>query len=209
MAGCFGTTNRAWCGLLEVDKNGKASANIFFQAKDVNAGRPREQAFADVNTAFQPGDLCQMRHADGKEYVRVNRRGLSPLQIDLATLDVSVVEDVIGAAASTRTNLGFSGERFLREGRPIRVNSGVASSPNSKQLLFHDGWLYRPGLVWMRQHIDTRKLERLQAQQYWHLRAGSSAHYGLIAYDPYDRSRPLSRVKILDERVSPSSNERE
>jgi hypothetical protein len=210
MAGCLGTTNRAWFGLLEVDENGKASANIFFHAKEVAAGRPREQAFADVNTAFQPGNLCQVRHADGKEYVRVDRRGLSPLQIDLATLDVSVVEEVIGAAASTRTDLGFSGERFLHDGRPIWVNSGVASSPISKQLLFHDGWLYRPGYVWMRQHVDTRKLERLQAstlpQPYWQLRAGSSAHYGLIAYDPYDRSRPLSRVTILDERVSPSNN---
>jgi len=154
-----------------------------------------------------------VRHADGKEYVRVDRRGLSTLEIDLATLDVSVVEEVIGAAASTRTDLGFTGERFLRDGRPIWVNSGVASSPNSKQLLYHDGWLYRPGYVWMRQHVDTQKLERLQAnklpQQYWHLRAGSSAHYGLIAYDPYDRSRPLSRVTILDERVSPSNNEHE
>jgi len=213
MAGCFGATNRAWFGLLEVDTNGKASANIFFQAKDVAAGRPRQQASADVNTAFQPGDLCQVRHADGKEYVRVDRRGLSPLEIDLAMLDVSVVEEVIGAAASTRTDLGFSGERFLRDGRPIWVNSGVASSPNSKQLLYHDGWLYRPGYVWMRQHVDTQKLERLQAntlpQQYWQLRAGSSAHYGLIAYDPHDRSRPLYRVTILDERVSPSNSEQE
>ena len=213
MAGCFGATNRAWCGLLEVDTSGKASANIFFQAKDVAAGRPREQASADVNTAFQLGDLCQVRHADGKEFVRLDRRGLSPLEINLATLDVSVVEEVIGAGASTRTDLGFSGERFLRGGRPVTVRSGVASSPNSKQLVYHDGWLYRPGLVWMRQHVDTRKLERLQAntlpQQHWHLRAGSSAHYGLIAYDSYDRSRPLSRVTILDERGSPSNNEQE
>jgi hypothetical protein len=202
MAGCFGTTNRAWCSLLEVDEMGEASANIFFHAKEVAAGRPQEQAFADVNTSFQPGDLCQVRHAEGKEYIRVDRRGLSPLQIDLETLDVSVVEEIVGVAASTRTDLGFSGERFLRDGRPIWVNSGVGSSPNSKQLLFHDGWLYRPGYVWMRQHVDTRKLERLQShtlpQPYWHLRAGSSAHYGLIAYDPYNRSRPLSRVTIRE-----------
>jgi hypothetical protein len=213
MAGCFAATNRAWCGLLEVDESGKASTNIVFQAKDVAAGRTRQQASADVNTAFQPGGVCQVRHADGKECVRVDRRGLSPLEIDLATLEVSVVEDVVGAAASTRIDLGFSGERFLRDGRPLWVNSGLAASPNSKQLLYHDGWLYRPGYVWMRQHVDTRKLERLQAntlpQHDWRLRAGSSAHYGLIAYDPYDRSRPLSRVTILDERVSPSNNESE
>jgi hypothetical protein len=211
MVGSFGETKRAWCGLLEVGGDGKASANIFFQAKNVPEGRTPAEASADVQTVFQPVDLSRVRHADGKEYVLVERNGLSPLRIDLETLDVSVAEMGIAAgAASTQSDLGFFGKRFLRDGHPIRALSGLATSSNSKRLLYHDGWLYRPGYVWMRQHVDTRKLERLQANQldhaYWHLHAGSSAHYGLIAFDP-DGTPPLSRVTILEEQVATSDKD--
>jgi hypothetical protein len=206
MVGCFGDTERAWCGLLEVDENGKPSANIFFEAKNVAEGRTREQASADVTTAFRPDELSRMRRTDGREFVFVARHSLSPLLIDLKTLEVAVPDKTTGMEGlSTLAALGFTGKRFFRNGRPISALSGVAVTPNSKQMVFDGGWLYRPGLVWMRQHAATRKLERLQANTlphaYWHLRAGSSAHYGLIAFDPYHDNPPLSRVTILDEQV--------
>lgn len=209
MVGSFGDTKRAWCGLLEVDEDGETSANIFFEAKNVSEGRPPEQASADVRTVFQPVDLSRVRHADGKQYALVDRDVLAPLRIDLETLEVSVAEKGLDAgAATTQTDLGFSGTRFLRDGRPIWAHSGLASSPSSKWLVYHDGWLYRPGYVWMRQHAEMRKLERLQASQlahaYWHLRAGSSAHYGLITFDP-DGTPPLSQVTILDEQLAESN----
>ena len=212
VVGSFGATNRAWCGLLELDENDQPSVNVFFEAKEVAAGRSPEQASADVKTAFVPEQLHRVRHDDGKQYVLVDRAGLSRLQIDLETLDVSVPEQVIGVpGVSTLTDLGFSGRLFLRDGQPLWVRSGVAITPNSKRLLFHDGWLYRPGAVWMRQHSETRKLERLQASrldhQYMQLRVGSSAHYGLITYDPYKRTPPMSRVTILDQPVK-QANER-
>jgi hypothetical protein len=125
------------------------------------------------------------------------------LKIDIKTLDVTVPEKVFGLEdTSTRRDLGFLGRTFLSNGRPVRVHSGVAITPNSRQILFHDDWLYRPGPVWVREHAGTGKREHLQARQlpsrYWNLQVGSSAHYGLVTFDRYDRALPLSRVIILD-----------
>jgi hypothetical protein len=214
MVGCLGATDRAWCGLLEVDANGKPSANIFFEAKNVAEGRSPEQASADMTTAFRPDELSCVRRADGAEYVLVERNGLSPLLIDSKTLEVATSENAGGMRGlSTRTDFGFAGKRFLHNGQPIWVNSGVASTPNSTQRVYHDGWLYRPGLVWMRQHVPTQKLERLQARTlphaYWQLRAASTAHYGLVAYDPTNPNQPLSRVTILDEQMAPAKDQEE
>jgi hypothetical protein len=207
MVGSFGATNRAWCALLEVDEQDHPSVNVCFEAKQVAAGRSQQQAAADLETAFVPEQLHRVQHADGKQYVLVDRAGLSRLQIDLETLEASIAKQVSHmAGVSTQTDLGFSGRLFLRDGQPLRVRSGVAITPNSKRLIFHDDWLYRPGAVWMRQHTKTGKLERLQAgrlqQRYMNLRVGSSAHYGLITYDPHNRVPPISRVTILDEPVT-------
>ncbi len=204
IVGSFGETNRAWCGILEVDDKGKQSASVFFEAKHVAEGRSPEEARADLPTVFQPDDLQYVQHASGKDYVLVGRRGLSYLQIDMETLKVTVPEKVIGAkGVSTRADLGFYGRTFLRDGRPVRALSGLATSPNSKRVLFHNGWIYRPGYVWMRENVETGKRERLQARnlphQYWHLQVGSSAHYGLVTFDRYNRDLPLARVTILDE----------
>lgn len=205
MVGCLGDTERAWCGLLEVDEAGRPSANVFFEAKNVAEGRTREQASADVTTAFRPDELSRLRHADGREFVLVERHGLSPLLIDSKTLKAATVDQADGLnGLSTVTEFGFTGGRFLRDVQPVLVHSGVATTPNSKRLVFDDGWLYRPGSVWTRQHTATRRLERLQANSlpptYWNLRAGSSVHYGLIAFDPADDTRPLIRITIENER---------
>ncbi|MDA0281824.1 MAG: hypothetical protein O3B86_00590 [Planctomycetota bacterium] len=204
MAGSFGETNRAWCGLLEIGENGKSSVNVFFEAKNVVEGRPSAQAAADVTTVFQPEDLSRVHHSDGRDFVLVDRHELSLMLIDLETLDVSVPEKSIRLRGlSTETELGYLGRLFVRDGLAVPVNSGVAVSRNSKRILYHDGWLYRPGYVWMRQHVATRKLERLQAKdvphEYWDLRVGSSAHYGLITYSPFSEQQQVSRLTILNE----------
>jgi len=212
IVGSFGEKNRAWCGILEVDDKGKQSANIFFEAKYVAEGRSPDEARANPHTVFQPDDLQYVQHTSGKDYVLVGRRGLSYLQIDVKTLNVTVPEKVIGVrGTSTRADLGFSGRTFLRDGRPVWALSGLATLPNSKQILFHEGWIYRPGYVWMRENAATGKRERLQRQklphQYWHLQVGSSAHYGLVAFDRYNRDLPLARVTILDESAARSASE--
>ncbi|MBL7037536.1 MAG: hypothetical protein ISR77_02850 [Pirellulaceae bacterium] len=214
IVGSFGETNRAWCGILEIDEKGKQSASIFFEAKYVAEGQSPEEARANPNTVFQPEDLQYVEHTSGKDYFLVGRRGLSYLQVDVETLNVTVPEKVIGAeGASTRTDFGFSGRTFLRDGRPVWAHSGLATLPNSKQILFHDGWIYRPGYVWMREDPETGRRERLQAHklphQYWHLQVGSSAHYGLVTFDRYNRGLPLARVTILDESADCDASEDE
>ena len=212
MVGSFGDTNRAWCGLLKIDNNGQPSVNVFFEAKNVAAGRTPGQAAADTTTVFQPEDLSRVSHSDGRDFALIDRRGLSLMLIDLASLEVSVPEKGLRLKGlSTETELGFLGRLFVRDGLALPVNSGVPISRNSKRILYHDGWLYRPGYVWMRQHVDTRKLERLQAKtlahEYWDLRVGSSAHHGLITYSPSDVRQPVSRVTILDEADGPAREE--
>lgn len=204
MVGSFGETNRAWCGLLEIDDGGQSSVNVFFEAKNVAEGRTQTLAAADVTTVFQPEDLSRVRHADGRDFVLVDRRELSLMLIDLESLAVSIPEKSLRLKGlSTETELGFLGRLFVRDGLALPVNSGVAISRNSKRILYHGGWLYRPGYVWMRQHVESGKLERLQAgtlaHEYWDLRAGSSAHYGLITYSPFNEQQSVSRVTILDE----------
>ncbi|MFA8019252.1 hypothetical protein [Bremerella cremea] len=208
MVGSFGNTERAWCGILEVAEDGTPSVDILLEAKTVAEGRSREEASADITTAFRADGLSRVQRKDGKELVVVERHGLTPLYIDLQTLKVAAPDIVAGREGlSTQTDLGFTGKRFLHDGTPLWLLSGMANLPNSKEITFHDGWLYRPGYVWMRQHLATHKLERLQSkplsQDYWHLRVGSSAHYGLVVYDPFHESQPLSKVTILDEEVVP------
>lgn len=212
MVGSFGETNRAWCGLLAINEDGQSSVNVFFEARNVVEGRSQTLAAADLTTVFQPEDLSRVRHSDGRDLVLVDRRELSLMLIDLESLDVSVPVKGGGLAGlSTETEPGYFGRLFLRDGVPIRVTSGVAISRNSRQTLYHDGWLYRPGYVWMRQHVETGKLERLQARtlthEYWDLRAGSSAHYGLITYSPFNEKQLVSRVTILDEADGPARKE--
>jgi hypothetical protein len=199
---------------LEVDEQGKQSANVFFEAKYVVEGRSPEEARLDPRTVFQPNDLQYIQNANGNGYALVRRRGLAlsqaPLKINLDTLKVTVLKKWFGVeGTSTRTTLGFSGRCLLRNGRSVWVNSGVASSSNSKRILFHDGWLYRPGYIWVRENADSGKRERLQDKTlphaYWHLRVGSSAHYGLVTYDPYNRMRPLSQVEIAEKEVANGS----
>lgn len=203
MAGSFGKTNRAWCGLLEIGENGQSSVNVFFEARNVAEGRASTQADADVSTVFQPEDLSRVRHSDGRNFILVDRRGMSLMLIDLKTFHVSIPEKSTRLRGlSTETELGYFGRLFVRDGLAFPVNSGVASSRNSKRILYHDGWLYRPGYVWMRQHVATRKLERLQAKtvphEYWNLQVGSSAHFGLVTYSPFSEQQKVSRLSILD-----------
>ncbi|NND96351.1 MAG: hypothetical protein HKN47_03355, partial [Pirellulaceae bacterium] len=205
MVGSFGDSNRAWAAILEINSEGNLAADIFFEAKSVQQGRTIQQASADASTVFRPVGLSQVRYANGKDYAIVERRSLSPLQIDLATLDVTAMPRVAAeTGATTRSDLGFTGRLFFRDGRQIHARSGVATSTNSKKLHFHDDWLYRPGYVWMREHADSGRLERLQANTlphaYWHLHAASSAHYGLVAFDLAHEPGPLSRVEVLQER---------
>jgi hypothetical protein len=212
MVGSFGETNRAWCGLLEIGDNNQPAANIFFEAKNVAEGRSQTEATADVTTVFQPEDLSRVRHTDGRDLVLVDRRELTRILIDLKSLTVSVHEKGHGfAGLSTQTEPGYFGNFFLRDGLSLQVYSGVAGTLNSKHILYHDGWLYRPGYVWMRQHVNTRKLERLQAKtvshDYWNLRVGSSTHYGLITYDPFNEGQSISRVTILNEPRKPAKSD--
>lgn len=204
MVGSFGDTNRAWCAILQVDNTGKPSANAFFQAKYVPEGRAPEEVATDANVAFQPDALYQVRLPNGKDYAIVGRTGLSRLQIDLASLKVSVPDPKeIVAGASTRTDLGFCGQVFLHKGRVVIPNSGLANLPTSKQMVFHNGWLYRPGYVWMRERPETGKRERLHRNKLthkdWHLLPGASAHYGLVAYDPHESSSAFYRIRIVDD----------
>lgn len=205
MVGSFGEKHRAWCGLLKVEDGGQRSVNVFFEAKNVAEGRHPSDVTADPTTVFQPDELSLVTAADSREFALVERRGLSPMLIDLKSLEVSVPEKPAGLdQLSTQTRSGFFGRLFLRQGIPVRVNSGVATSRNSKRILYHDGWLYRPGYIWVRQHVTTGKLERLQARtlphEYWDLRAGSSAFYGLITYSPFNSNQPVSRIMIADDR---------
>lgn len=209
VVGSFGESNRAWCGMLERSETGQPSVNVFFEAKNVPEGRTKDAAAADVTTVFQPEEISRVKHADGRDFALIGRRDLSLMLIDLESLDVSVPEKNIRLKGlSTETELGFLGRLFVRDGLALPVNSGVASSRNSKRLLYHDGWLYRPGYVWMRQNVESGQLERLQAKtvphRYWNLQTGSSAHYGLVTYDPFDPAQPFSRVTILDESNRPN-----
>lgn len=205
-AGSFGRTNRVWCGLLSVNEEGQHSVNVFFEAKDVAEGRDPAQASADTSTVFQPEDLSRVTSARGRKFVLVGRRGLSPMLVDPETLTVTVPDSGGNTdRLSTDTELGYQGRLFLRDGVPVRVMSGVAISRNSRRIVFHNDWLYRPGYIWVRQHVETGKLERLQARtlphQYWDLRVGSSAHYGLVTYSPYS-SQPVSRLTILHDNIT-------
>ncbi len=203
VVGSFGKQNRAWCGILEVDDRGVQSANLFFEAKYVAEGRVPEEAELDPKIGFIPEQVHHIRHDDGKEYVLVRRRDRSKqLRVDLASLEVSVAARYVGVGgASTCTELGFRGRTFLRDGRLVTANSGLALLPNSRQLVLHDGWIYRAGYVWMRENVETGVRERLNQtevpRQYRYLYPNVSAHYGLVAYDSSNQLWPFSRVTIL------------
>jgi hypothetical protein len=209
MIGSFGEANRAWCAILKVDENGKPSAEVFFEAKFVANGRPKDVAEADPQTAFQPERVYDVTDAAGKRYVLVSRSKLKKkLRIDPATRRVSVASV---PKASTRTELGFRGRSFIQDGKFLSSNSPKLSESNARQLVYHDGWLYALGHVWYRSHVETGKLERLQPgfkkmpTNYWNARSGVSAHYGLVIHRLYNRRPPLYRVTIADEPAKESA----
>jgi hypothetical protein len=215
----FGKNNRAWCGILEVEQSGQQSANVFFEAKYVAAGRPPEAAAADPKTAFQPAWIHRLQSHDGKnDRVLVGRREIpGALQIDLDTFQVSVSRydtHAVGRQAffshdgHLLASLGGNQlVHYFPPGQDGAVRSRVLANitPYVDQLLLHEGWLYVPGRVWLRLDPGHRKPERLQpwpAQlpvSYSSLEGGVSAHYGLIAYDRYKRSPPLYQIEILEE----------
>lgn len=212
MVGSFGEANRAWCAILQIDEMGQQSANVFFQAKFVPEGRSPEDAATNVEIAFRPDSLHQVRLKDGKGYAIVGRPGLPRMRIDLSTLNVTVPppKEVV-AGATTRTDLGFRAAVFLHEGHAFIPSSGLADLPTSKRMVFHDGWLYRPGYVWMRGRPETGQRERLHRNKLnhnmWNLRAGVSAHYGVVAYNPWGSRVTLFRVNIVDDADANSNGE--
>jgi hypothetical protein len=213
----FGKSNRAWCGILEVDSSGKQSVNVFFEAKYVAEGRLPKDAAADPKTAFQPVWIHRLDSRNGKDYALVGRRDIAgTLQIDLDTFDVSVSQyapHVFGRHAffshEGHLLLSRGGNQLIHyfpPGRDGSVRSHVLANninPYVDQLLLHEGWLYVPGRAWFRLDPDKRKPERLQPWPshlpgyYASLKGGVSAHYGLIAYYLY--KRPLYQVTILEE----------
>ncbi len=203
--GSFGPQDRAWCAILRAGEDGMRSVNLFFEARYVRAGRPPGDVRREPRIAFRPEGATRMRRNDGREFVWVDRRGMpSPLQIDLETLEVSVRETYTGDdQVSTCIELGFRGRRFLRGGRLITANSGLALLPSSKLLVYHAGWIYRPGTVWMREHVETGSRERLHRTKlpgrFWHLYAGVSSHYGVVAYDRSEQMPALSRLEWIGE----------
>lgn len=202
MVGSFGASNRAWCGILSIDKNGKPSADVFFEAKYVADGRAKAMAEADPNTAFQPDRMLHVRDKNGKRFVFVSRKNLSKyLRIDPATREVSVASTT---GLSTRTDLGFRGRTFLVDGHSMATRSRELQNANTRQYVFHDGWLYAMGHFWYRVHIETGKEERLQPRGlkmptvYWNTQGGPSAHYGMVIHHLYHASPSLYRVTIAD-----------
>ncbi len=210
--GSLGENHRGWCGILQVDQEGEQSVNVFFEAKYVPQGRTREKSEADATTAFRPAWIHHVNMPNGKGHVLVGRRELKgALQIDVDTLKVSVSgydthhvgrQGFFSHDGHLLASLG--GNSFVhfsppgRDGK-VRRRPLAQIRPYVDQLLFHDGWVYVPGRVWRRLDPNERKPERLQTWPsrlpvpYWSLKAGVSAHYGLIAYDLYKRSPQFSR----------------
>jgi len=226
IVGSFGENHRGWCGILQIGEQGEQSANVFFEARYVPQGRTREESEADAMTAFRPAWIHHVNMPEGKRHVLVGRRELKgALQIDLDTFNVSVS----GYDTHRFGRQGF----FSHDGHLLASLGGNSlvhfSPPDSDgkvstrrlaqirpyvdQLLFHDGWVYVPGRVWRRLDPNERKPERLQARPsrlpvpYWSLKAGVSAHYGLIAYDLYKRSPPLFQITILDDESTKESGD--
>jgi hypothetical protein len=217
MVASFGKSNRAWCGILEIDESGKQSVNVFFEAKYVAEGRLPEAAAADPATAFQPAWIHRFRSHNEKDHVLVGRRELSgALQIDLDTFEVSVSPyntKAFGRQAFFSHDghllASLGGNQLVYYSPPGQdgsVRSRVLANinPYVDQLLLHEGWLYVPGRVWLRLDPGQRKPERLQPWPswlpvgYWSLKGGVSAHYGLIAYDIYKHSPSLFQIQILE-----------
>lgn len=202
MVGSFGSSNRAWCGILEIDEQGEQSADVFFEAKYVADGRDKQRAEDDPHTAFQPQRVLHVQDDAGKSCVMILRKDLSKyLRIDPDTRKVS-----IGGIAgdSTKTDLGFRGRTFLLDGKNLAVLAPRLQNAQVLQYVFHDGWLYAFGRFWYRVHLETGREERLQPAglrmptNLWNIRGGPSAHYGLVVHHLYQKSPPLYRVTIAD-----------
>ena len=153
----FGKSNRAWCGILEVDESGKQSVNVFFEAKYVAKGRLPKDAAADSKTVFQPAWIHRHDSGNGRNCVLVGRRDVAgALQIDLDTLDVSVSRydtHRVGRQAFFSHDghllVSRGGNQLIHyfpPGRDGSVRSHVLANinPYVDQLLLHEGWLPGP-----------------------------------------------------------------
>ncbi|MGV3483862.1 MAG: hypothetical protein ACO1RT_05550 [Planctomycetaceae bacterium] len=217
MVASFGQTNRAWCGILEVDERGEQSVNVFYEAKYVAEGRQPQEAAADLKTGFQPAWIHRLQSHNGKDCVIIGRRGLSgALQIDLDTLEASISPYNIRASGrhaffshDGHLLASLGGNQLVHYSPPgndgaVRSRVLSAITPYVDQLLLHEGWLYVPGRVWLRLDPEQRVPERLQPWptrlpvRYQSLHGGVSAHFGLIAYDIHNPNPSLYQIKVVD-----------
>ncbi|WP_442509461.1 hypothetical protein SH528x_001033 [Novipirellula sp. SH528] len=214
--GSFGENQRAWCGVLEIDKQGKPSVDIFFEAKLAAEGRPAAESAADPQTAFRPNWIHRFNSVGGNNTVFVGRSGLKgALEIDLQTRQVSVSSFLNTSAFGRQAFFSHNGNLIASLGgnslmqytvaddnRAVRRQKLSTIDPYVDQLLLHDGWLYVPGKVWRRMDPDELQLQRLQPSnsrlptRYWSMKFGVSAHYGLVGHSLYENQPPLFQISV-------------
>ncbi len=214
--GSFGENKRAWCGVLEIDEQGKPSVDLFFEAKLAAEGRPAAESAADPLTAFRPNWIHRFNSAGGNSTVFVGRSELKgALEIDLQTRQVSVSKFLNTSSFGRQAFFSHNGNLIASLGGNSLMQYTVADDntavrrqklstidPYVDQLLLHDGWLYVPGKVWRRMDPDELQLQRLQPSnsrlptRYWSMKFGVSAHYGLVGHSLYENQPPLFQISV-------------
>lgn len=187
--GSFGPQSRAWCALLQCDDRGGGSVRVFHEATRVRQADEAKSPELEANPAlcFSPNWLHYYQAKDGSTRLLVGRGRNRPLEINPATLGVSVFERKLYQPDYHESDAYFShagfllevdvmgvtlrpppGERFEdgKESRtmcPDRLDWQTVGAQGgfAKQLLAYDGWVYAPGGTWWRIDPKTWKSERL------------------------------------------------
>lgn len=221
--GSFGEHARAWCGILEIDADGKPAVNVFYEARRVPDGRPAAEANADPETAFQPTWIHRFHGRDGRTVALVGRGvRTEALAIDCETLDMSLVTYRTRGYGANEALFSHNGHLIQVTGsavyrfpphdgseRMVQGNKLFEHKAVYRQLLPYDGWAYVPGFVWRRIHPETLQVECLLPARavlprpYRCMRFGVSAHYGLVGFPmfiaPKSGSPVLYKVTIREE----------
>jgi hypothetical protein len=187
--GSFGPRNRAWCALLQCDERGGGSVKVFHEATRVRQADEVKSPELEANPAlcFTPDWLHRYQAKDGSARLLVGRGRNRPLEINPATLGVSVFDRKLDQPDYHESDAYFSHAGFLLEadvmGVTLRSPPGErfedgkesrtmcpdrpdwqtvgAQGAFAKQLLAYDGWVYAPGGTWWRIDPQTWKSERL------------------------------------------------